>query len=275
MEKQRSSEQALGAHEYERQAPWGIDFTKMSDGELDPRIWHFSEGRQEADYNGEAQTYTNDKKNVRIEGGQLVIETHAEHRDGQLFTSARVNTLGSFDFEYGTIEVETALPDGAGTWPAAWLLPSNPRYDPAQFGISWDDPSAFAVNGEIDFLEAVGIHRNQNIPATHSYNSRHTGQVTYTPGKVADAYNEFHTYGVIKKPGLLEFTIDGEVYASRKKESDDPLQWPFEQRYYLILNLAMGGPWAGSETEKFPPNGIDMSMQEHWKYRIKKINYVP
>ncbi len=253
--------------DYERGTPWKIDFRAMPDGPIDPAQWNFSEGRKEADYNGEEQTYTSHPKNVRIENGALVIEAHTEEADGQKFTSARINTLGIFDFDYGTIEINAALPKGRGTWPAAWLMPSDPKHDPRELGVPEGDRMEFAVNGEIDFLEAIGRHPGEILPAAHSYNQLKK-EVLYTPGKIDDPYTKFHRYGLIKKPGSLEFTIDGDVYASRTQESNDPLWWPFEQSYYLILSQAMGGPWAGAE-------GIDMTKQDQWQYRIKQITYTP
>lgn len=258
-------------------APWRVDFATLPDGPLDPALWNFSEGRKEADYNEEEQTYTSRPRNVRIENGELVIQTHVEQRDGKEFTSARINTLGKFDFRYGAIEVTAILPAGVGTWPAAWLMPSNPRYDARELGVPQGSPFEFAVNGEIDFLEAIGRHPGENIPAAHSYNQLHAGNI-YTPGHMENPYTKFHRYGLIKKPGSLEFTIDGEIFASRlQSESGDgsPLWWPFEQNYYLIINNAMGGAWAGAEKEKFPPHGIDLSQQGNWRYRIAAIDYRP
>src|SRR5690606_30362872 len=126
-------------------------------------------------YNGEVQSYTSRPKNIRVENGKLIIEAHSEEHDGQPFTSARINTLGIFDFTYGTIEVTAALPYGVGTWPAAWLMPSNPRYDPRELGVPEGDRHEFAVNGEIDFLEAIGRHPGENIPGAHSYNQLKEG----------------------------------------------------------------------------------------------------
>ena len=253
---------------------WEVDFSKMEDGKLDTTLWNISEGPKEANYNGEAQTYSGREKNVRIEDGNLVIQSYVEDRDGKHYTSARINTHGKFDFKHGKIVIVAKLPPGVGTWPAAWLMPSNPRYDPQKLGVGKKDPLAWVVNGEIDFMESIGRLPKEIHPAAHTYNQRKK-RTPYTPGKVKTPYTKFHRYGLIKKPGVIKFTIDGKVYATRKQTSTDPLWWPFEQNYYLIINHALGGPWAGSETKAFPPDGIDRSKEKQWKYLIRKITYKP
>jgi len=89
----------------------------------------------------------------------------------------------------------------------------------------------------------------------------------YTPGFITNPYDEFHRYGIIKRPNSVEFTIDGDVYARRDKTSDNPLEWPFNQPYFLILNLSIGGTWAGKY-------GVD-DASAPWKYEIKSISYSP
>jgi beta-glucanase (GH16 family) len=84
---------------------------------------------------------------------------------------------------------------------------------------------------------------------------------------VPTQYSNYHTYGVIKTENSITFTLDGKPYAQRKKTSLDPLEWPFDQPYYLILNLAVGGKWAGSD-------GIDVATAP-WKMEIQSISYKP
>lgn len=250
---------------------WQIDFSTFKDGPLDSGQWNLENGTEVASYNQEEQVYTDRQKNVRIEDGTLVIEAHHETYGGREFSSARINTLGIHNFTYGKIEFEAQLPQGAGTWPAAWLMPDNPLYDPDDFDIAPDDKWRWAMNGEIDILEAIGIIENTNIPAAHSIGQLRKGTI-YTPAKIDDAYGKFHKYGLIKTPGKLVFTLDGEPYAERVKgEGDTPLEWPYDQSYYVIINLAMGGPWAGSEKAKYPPHGIDTKNHDSWRLKIRSI----
>ena len=243
---------------------WTYTFSNYANGALPKKDWRFEIGPEVADYNNELQTYTDKTSNVRIQDGLLVIEARKEALDGKKYTSARINTLGNFSFTYGTLEVDMMLPKGRGTWPAAWLMPSTNKYAPETFGIAKNDRLAWALNGEIDFAEAIGSIPGENLPAVHSYNELQR-KPTYTPAHIKNPYTEFHRYGVIKTPDKITFTIDGVPYASREKQSDSPLEWPFDQPYYLILNLAIGGNWAGD-------HGIDDTMAP-WQLKIKSITY--
>jgi len=246
--------------------PWTYDFSKVPSGTIDTRIFNIENGPRTANYNNELETYTTNTENVRVQDDALVLEAKPQSKDGKNYTSGRIDTSGSFDFLYGTLEVSARLPRGAGTWPAAWLMPSDPRYKAIDFPSATDQNRLYTLNGELDFLESVGYIQGLNIPAAHSYNS--LGQpAQYTPAFTANPYDEYHTYGIIKTPDLIEFTLDGNVYATRTKTSNSPLSWPFNQSYYLILNLSIGGTWAGRE-------GVDDSSAP-WMYMIKSITYTP
>ncbi len=245
---------------------WKYDFSTQQNGALDSKIFNIENGPTKANYNNELETFTNRTDNVRVQDGVLVLEAKPENKDSKAYTSGRIDTHGSFSFTYGTLEIEAKLPKGNGTWPAAWLMPASPRYQAADFPSAIDQNRLYTLNGELDFLESVGYLHNQNIPAAHSYNSLAQGD-QYTPGFTTNPYDEYHRYGIVKTPNLIEFTIDGKVYASRVKTSDDPLSWPFNQPYYLIINLSLGGKWAGKY-------GIDTSSAP-WQYMIKSISYSP
>jgi beta-glucanase (GH16 family) len=233
---------------------------------LPRKDWNFETGSLTASYNKEAQTYTSRRENVRIENGALVIEAKHQYQNGKQFTSARINTKDKFSFTNGKLEVAMMLPKGSGTWPAAWLLPQNSIYKSSDYGISKADKFGWALNGEVDFAESIGSLPGQNIPAAHSYREVQS-MPTYTPAYVDAPYTEYHSYGVIKTPDTITFTLDGQPYASRHKSSASPLDWPYDQPYYLIINLAVGGNWAGA-------NGIDASSAP-WQLKIKSISYTP
>jgi beta-glucanase (GH16 family) len=245
---------------------WTYDFSTAKNGALSSKDWRFELGPEKAQYHNELQTYTADTSNVRVQDGVLVIEARKQARDGKQYTSARVSTLDNFSFTYGTLEVDMMLPQGNGTWPAAWLMPRSNKYTPEALGIAKDDKLAWAINGEIDFAEAIGSLPGQNLPTIHSYYELQR-KPTYSPAFIKDQYTQFHRYGVIKTPTKITFTLDGVPYASREKSADSPLEWPFDQPYYLILNLAIGGDWAGA-------HGID-DASAPWQLKIKSITYKP
>jgi beta-glucanase (GH16 family) len=247
-------------------AAWTYDFSSLPDGALPSGDWNVESGYG-SNHNGEQSTYTSRSDNVRVENGVLVIEAKPESSGGHNYTSGRINTQGKFDFEYGTLEVEAMLTEGTGSWPAAWLIPEDPIYNRTDYGIPRTDPLEWVLNGEIDFLEAVGHVPGQNLPAAHSYNSRKSGVSQYTPAYVENPYGAYHRYGIIKAPDKITFTLDGVPYATRQKTGNSALDWPFNQPYYLILNLSIGGDWAGS-------HGID-NAHAPWLYKIKSISYQP
>ena len=245
---------------------WSYNFSTQPNGPIDSKIFNVEDGPTKASYNNELETYSNRTSNVRVQDGDLILTAKPESKDGKAYTSGRVDTDGSFSFIYGTLEVQAKLPRGVGTWPAAWLMPSESRYIAADFPSATDQTRLYSLNGELDFLEAVGYLPGQNIPAAHSYNS--LGQTAqYTPGYITNPYDEYHMYGIIKTPTSIEFTIDGNVYARRDKTGNGALDWPYDQPYFLILNLSIGGVWAGKD-------GIDDSSAP-WQYMIKSISYTP
>jgi beta-glucanase (GH16 family) len=128
-------------------------------------------------------------------------------------------------------------------------------------------PPKISASPRIDFAEQVGRLPGQNIPAAHSYHSRTSGAPQYTPAYITNPYGAYHRYGIIKTPDKITFTLDGRPYATRVRTGDSALDWPFNQRYYLILNLAVGGTWAGDD-------GIDNS-QAPWQLKVKSISYQP
>ena len=245
---------------------WTYNFADQPDGSLTRRDWRFETGTTASDYHEEAQVYTNRPTNVRVENGILIIEAKSDNLMGKKYSSGRIDTKGHFDFTYGTFEAEIKVPKGVGTWPAVWLLPADNKYNPADYKISSGDQYAWALNGEIDVAESVGYIPGENIPAIHSYHEIQSPP-TYTPGYVRDADTTFHRYGVIKTPKAITFTIDGVPYSTRNRIGTAPLDWPFDQSYYVVINLAVGGQWGGAK-------GIDAKTAP-WQLQVKSLSYKP
>jgi beta-glucanase (GH16 family) len=187
--------------------------------------------------NNELQYYTDKRsKNARVENGNLVIEAHKEAYQGNNYTSAKIVTSRKADWKYGKLEVRAKLPAGKGVWPAIWLLPTETKYG------TW--PSS----GEIDVMEYVGydpgtVHFNVH---TEAYNHR-LGTNKGTSRKLTSPETQFYTYGMEWFPDSVVFTVDNQKVFTFKKESDDYRKWPFNEHFYLILNLAIGGDWGGAQ----------------------------
>jgi hypothetical protein len=260
-------------------ASWSVNFAEYSTAQLG-QIFNFDIGTLVPSYNDEAQYHTDRPKNVRVENGKLVIEAHREkygsganQRD---YTSGRVNTKGKFDFKYGTINVRAKLPRGVGTWPAIWMLSTDEKYTQGATDAQWEsDENLYAKDGEIDIMEAVGHDPGVIFPDVHTYyDFSHGVDVSpeVTPITRPDIYDVFHDYGLIWTPDSLTFTFDGEPYSKVTKKSDDPDRWPFDQKFHLILNLAMGGSWGGEQKDKYPPDGINPNPGS-WQFEIESITY--
>jgi len=238
---------------------WSDEF----DGEaIDPAKWGYDIDCWGGG-NDERQCYTDKAKNSAIRDGMLVITARREQASGpalpasmrntdtersaiktQQHTSARMVTKGKAAWKYGWIEVRAKLPQGQGTWPAIWMLPEDNTYGP------------WASSGEIDVLEAVNLGtacedcpgglENTVLGTLHfggnwPNNALHSTEIAQ-PGSLDD----FHTYGVVWSEGKMTWLVDGRVFAVKTADdwsttaSDDP-NAPFDQRFHLIINLAIGG----------------------------------
>lgn len=203
--------------------------------------------------NNESQFYTKDSKNVRVENGTLIIEAHQDSLGGKPFTSARIVSRNKGDWTYGRIEVSAKLPRGKGTWPAIWMLSTDWSY------------GGWPISGEIDIMEHVGFNPGAVHGTLHSDKYNHIKQ-TQQEGiiQVPDCQDEFHLYAVDWSKDKIDFFVDGDLYHTViRNPEDDHTGWPFDKRFHLIMNLAVGGNWGGMQ-------GIDNSI---WPQRME-IDYV-
>ncbi len=196
--------------------------------------------------NHELEYYTNRRENARIEDGKLVITAQQEAYagpDGARFnyTSARLKTQGLFSQAYGRFEARIKLPAGQGMWPAFWMLGDN--FD----SVGW--PKC----GEIDIMENVGKepginHGSLHGPSSTNTTSDLTATITLPVGqKLSD---DFHVYAAEWEPGTVRFYLDAHLYATfTSAQWLAGGAWVFNHRFFLILNVAVGGDWPG------PPDG--------------------
>jgi beta-glucanase (GH16 family) len=203
--------------------------------------------------NNELQFYTDDQKNVRVENGRLIIEARRESAGGKLFTSTRMVTKEKGDWLYGRIEVKAKLPRGKGTWPAIWMLSTDWKY------------GGWPASGEIDIMEHVGYDPGVIHGTIHTEKYNHIKQ-TQKEGKVtiADAQDAFHLYAIDWTKDRMDFFVDGRLYHRVTRDlRDDFKGWPFDQRFHLIMNIAVGGNWGGKE-------GVDETI---WPQKME-VDYV-
>ncbi len=203
-------------------------------GKPDDRIWDIQKGGQGFG-NNEDQYYTDHLENVYVKDGMLHIVGLKEEYEHRHYTSGKLVTYKKQHIKYGKLEVEAKLPAGNGTWPAIWLLGENIKR------VGWP------LCGEIDVMEHVGKNHGHVHFSLHSdtYNHKLCNHPTYVieNQRVTD---EFHTYGIEWQEQQITFTFDHEKVITFKKEiGDTDREWPFDQPFYLILNLAIGGNWGG------------------------------
>lgn len=200
--------------------------------------------------NDENQTYTDRLKNVRVENGNLVIEAHKEDLNNAEYTSGRIHTEGKGDLLYGKIDIRAKLPAGKGSWPAIWMLPSNPfKYATmCKPGDVWQGADetcdAWPNSGEIDIMEHVGYDLN-NVHGTVHNKAYYWKNGEQRKGAIntKNAESEFHVYSVEWTPEMITILFDEVPYFFYVNENTGWEAWPYDHAYNLILNLAIGGWW--------------------------------
>lgn len=187
--------------------------------------------------NNELQYYTDASlSNVKVDDGVLHITAKKEQIQDNDYTSTRLVSKGKGDFLYGRIEAKAKLPAGKGTWPAIWMLPTDWAYG------SWP------ASGEIDIMEHVGYDQDNVHISIHSeaYNHVINTQKTSTK-RIQNATTEFHVYRVDWTPDAISGFIDDEQIFHFKRETGDYKVWPFDKKFHILLNLAVGGNWGGAQ----------------------------
>lgn len=181
--------------------------------------------------NDEKQIYTN--TNHRIEQGVLVIEARKEPNR---YTSTRISTKGKKEFKYGKIEARIQLPIGAGMWPAFWMLGAN------------IDQVKWPKCGEIDILEYAGNEPQQVHTSLHTYAS-FGNTINTQKTKIKDIENGFHHYAVDWSEEAINFLIDDQIVYTFNPKNRSENVWPFDQPFYILLNLAVGGNFGNQEVD--------------------------
>jgi beta-glucanase (GH16 family) len=224
----------LMRHVKAQQTGWVLDWSDEFDGaKLDHSRWVEETGGNGYG-NNELEFYTARPENVRVAGGNLVIEARKEEWKGRHYTSARIKTAGLQERTYGRYEARIRIPRGQGIWPAFWMLGA----DCASTG--W--PRC----GEIDIMENIGkepgiVHGTLHGPG---YSGEHGfgAPSSLESGAYADG---FHLYAVEWEPGEIRWYRDGILYHTARPDLVKGA-WVFEHPLFVILNLAVGGYWPGN-----------------------------
>ncbi|MDR6564516.1 MULTISPECIES: glycoside hydrolase family 16 protein [unclassified Arcicella] len=229
-------------YEFESTPIWADEFDK--DGLPDSKKWNYDVGGSGWG-NNELEYYTKENlKNARVENGKLVIEAIKENFNGNSYTSARLVTKDKGDFLYGRFEIKAKLPAGRGTWPAIWMLATEQSYSNKY----WPD------NGEIDIMEHVGYDPGRVHASIHTKSFNHVIGTQVTTNMMVDDFDKaFHEYRLDWTPNKIEMYIDAKLYFTFENTGKGFAEYPFDKKFHLLLNLAVGGNWGGVK-------GVDESV---------------
>ena len=252
-----------------RRQGWTLVWRDEFDGQaLDRSKWDLDIGNGFFDYrshqwvpgwgNEELQYYTDSAANIQVANSLLTISAVKESLHGCGYSSARIKSRRRdgaplFNKLYGRFEFRAKVPWGKGLWPALWLLPQDDRY------------GGWAASGEIDVMEIAGEKPREVLNSIH-YGSTFPKRMLHThvhtlpdDGTVAD----WHVYAVEWEPGEIRFfvdevhtstenfwwscsqTADGQGLEARRATDLNPWPAPFDQPFYLVMNVAVGGNFPG------------------------------
>ena len=257
---------------------WQLVWSDEFDGDtVDPTKWDFDLSNGFFDYkthrwidgwgNEELQFYTRDSANVSVKDSLLTIRAVKETLNSCGYTSARLKTRRRdgtplFTKLYGRFDFCAKVPWGKGLWPALWLLPQDDKY------------GGWAASGEIDVMEIVGEKPHEVLGTVHfgsGYPARElVTHVHELPGGSTVA--DWHVYTVEWEPGEIRWRVDGVLWATqtfwwscsvtedgvgiegRRKADINPWPAPFDQPFYIVMNVAVGGNFPGvpNPQTKFP-----------------------
>jgi len=221
---------------------WSDDFDY--NGLPDSKNWSYdTDGNANGWGNNELQYYTASRlKNAEVRDGYLHITAQKEDYEGFKYTSARLVTRQKGDWLYGRVEVKAKIPDGRGMWPAIWMLPTDWQYG------GW--PSS----GEIDIMESVGYDPYKIVGTVHTEAYNHSiGTQKGANTTVQSCYSDFHLYVLEWEPAEIRIYVDDLLYFTFRNDGTGYKTWPFDKRFHLLLNVAVGGNWGGAQ-------GVDDSI---------------
>ena len=186
--------------------------------------------------NNELQYYTSNRlENSRVEDGKLTIETRKENFSGASYTSARLATKNKGDWQYGRLDIKAKLPAGRGLWPAVWMLPTNWAY------------GGWPHSGEIDIMEMIGKEPSKNYGTLHFGPGPGSTQLGKNIGLPTGIFNDaFHVFSLEWSENEIKWFLDGKLFSSFSKNDFGKINYPFNEDFFLIINLAVGGNWPGN-----------------------------
>ena len=245
----KSSEKQPVVNDWDKEG-WALVWNDEFDGpSLNLEKWSYEIGGHGWG-NNELQYYSDDDSTAFIRDGKLVLRADLVPQGTgsadnlRYFSSARLRTSGKGDWRYGRIEVKAKLALGQGIWPAIWMLPTDWMYG------GWPE------SGEIDIMEHVGYDPGRVHGSIHTGSYNHKINTQRGGSQLLDKISsKFYVYAIEWYEDRIDFLIDDAKYFSFQNDGKNDFNtWPFNQRFHLLINIAVGGDWPGSpdETTQFP-----------------------
>ncbi len=217
-------------------------------GKPDPSKWTV-DPHPKGWINGEQEVYTDSSyDNAGVRNGCLVItgkKDYPNYNTTDPWSSARLITQNKLDFRYGKVDVRARLPRARGSWPAIWLMPTTSAY------------GAWPKSGELDVMEHVGNKFGTVLSTVHTQNNNWTNGGHLSASKfIPDVDTVFHVYSMEWNEDSIRFTYDSVKCYTYVNPKTDWKDWPFDQKFFLILNVAIGGGMGGAITDADWPDSM-------------------
>jgi len=207
---------------------WADEFNGTS---LDTSKWNI-EVNGNGGGNNELQYYTARPENIRVTGGELVIEARREAYLGKQYTSGRITTQNKASWQYGRMEARMKIPTGKGTWPAFWMLGN------AISSVGWP------ASGEIDIMEHVNSEAVTH--GTIHWLDHNNAYANYGGPSGSLDFSQYHVYAVEWDASVIRWYVDGNKFHEVNIAGGVNGTSEFHAPYFLLFNLAVGGNWPGS-----------------------------
>jgi len=255
---------------------WIQDFSSKAGTQLDTKIWNYEMG---VGPNGEKEYYTTSKKNSAMDGKGHLNITARIIKEGDVmynycmpdvidtcwYTSARLNTGNKVGFKYGRMSARIKMPSGKAVWPAFWMLGQSLNQ-----AVTWPDC------GEIDIVEAKDTPNNMVFGTAHGPGYSGGGGLGDVISAAAPLSAGYHTYTVEWKKDRVDWYFDGALYHTIVPSDTYGKPWVFNQEFFLIMNLAMGGMFVGSPSfnDFVPVTSAQMSVDWIRYYSVDGVGKV-
>lgn len=185
--------------------------------------------------NNELEYYLQPPNNLFFQDGKMILEARAESYGGKNYTSTRIKTQGLRTFKYGRIDIRAILPIGKGLWPALWMLPQDNVF------------GGWPRSGELDIMEQIGSEPAKVAGTLHYGPGPQSTYLSKTHSLAGSSFHDqFHVFSLEWKEDEIRWLVDGAVYATTTKADIGGNNWPFNEKFFFIVNLAVGGNWPGA-----------------------------